>query len=108
LTVGTAGAPKGNITRAQAQWVNEDTIAWKIGPVQPVWTVALHADAGGGLTLGQDGVEGGTTIPLVYDPAGLSADVLEEFPQLAGYAAFKVPAASLSQVPEILKGQIAV
>ena len=45
---------------------------------------------------------------LAYDPAGLSPAVLEKFPQLAGYAAFKIPANRLAEVPAALKGQLAV
>jgi pullulanase len=108
LTVSSSGAPRGNITRAQAYWVTEDTIAWNPGAVDASWTVALHADPNGGLTLEPEGVEGGTTIPLVYDPAGLSAEVKEKLPHLAAFKAFKIPAEHLDEVPEILKGQIAV
>jgi pullulanase len=108
LTVSTSGAPRGNITRAQAYWVTEDTIAWNPGAVDASWTVALHADPDGGLALEPTGVEGGTTIPLVYDTAGLSAAVKEKFPHIASFKAFRIPAEHLDEVPEILKGQIAV
>jgi pullulanase-type alpha-1,6-glucosidase len=108
LTVSATGAPKGNITRAQAYWVTRDTIAWKPGALQPDWTVALHYDADGHLQLDTDGVTGGTTIPLVQDPAGLSAAVLDKFPHLAGSSAFKIPADRLGEVPAALKGQVAV
>jgi pullulanase len=108
LTVSATGAPRGNIARAQAHWVSEDTIAWGIGPVQPDWGVALHYDADGGLELETGGVTGGTTIPLVHDPAGLPEEVREKFPHLAGYAAFRIPADRLDEVPEALKGQLAV
>jgi pullulanase-type alpha-1,6-glucosidase len=108
LTVSAEGAPKGNINRAQAYWVGGDTIAWKPGSVQADWTVALHYDADGGLDLTTSGVTGGTTIPLTWDPAGLPADVLEKFPHLALYSAFKLPADRLAEVPAALRGQIAV
>jgi pullulanase len=108
LTVNATGAPKGNIARAQAYWVTEDTIAWKPGSVQNDWSVALHYDADGGLSLASEGVTGGTAIPLTWDPAGLSAAVLEKFPHLSGYSAFKLPADRLAEVPEALRGQLAV
>jgi pullulanase len=108
LTVSASGAPRGNITRAQAYWVSEDTIAWKPGSVQEDWEITLHYAADGGLLLNTEGVQGGTAIPLAWDPAGLSADVLEKFPHLAGYLAFKVPADKLGQVPEALKSQLAI
>jgi len=108
LTVSATGAPKGDITRAQAYWVTRDTIAWKPGSVQSDWAVTLHYDANGALVLEPSGVTGGTTIPLTQDPAGLSAAVLEKFPHLAGFLAFKIPADRLGEVPAALKGQVAV
>jgi pullulanase len=108
LTVSASGAPRGNITRAQACWVKEDTIAWKLGSIQEDWSVTLHYDADAGLLLSSDGVQGGTAIPLAWDPDGLSTDVLEKLPHLEGYLAFQVPANRLAEVPEALKSQIAV
>ncbi len=65
--------------------------------------------ADGGLALDETGVVGGDgSLALTYDPAGLPAAVTDRFPHLAGYAAFKLDAADLAMVPEILKGQIAV
>ena len=108
LTVSANGAPKGNIGRAQAYWVTADTIAWNPGAVSPDWNVTLHYDANGGLALESSGVTGGNTIPLTWDPAGLSAAVREKFPHIAGYRAFHIPANRLAEVAEALKGQIAV
>ncbi len=108
LTVSANGAPKGNIGRAQAYWVTADTIAWNPGAVSAAWNVSLHYATDGGLGLEAGGVTGGTTIPLTWDPAGLSAAVRDKFPQIAGFLAFHVPAARLSEVPAALKGQLAV
>jgi pullulanase len=111
LTVSADGAPRGNIARAQAYWVSEDTIAWKpagSANVQEDSTFALVYDADGGLLLNGEGVQGGTAIPLAWDPEGLSAEVLEKLPHLSGYAAFKIPANRLGEVPEALKGQLAI
>ncbi|MFL6193707.1 MAG: pullulanase-type alpha-1,6-glucosidase [Thermoanaerobaculia bacterium] len=108
LTVSATGAPKGNIGRAQAYWVTADTIAWNPGAVSSSWNVSLHYDAAGGLGLEPGGVTGGTSIPLTWDPAGLSAAVQEKFPHIAGFKAFHVPANRLAEVAEALKGQIAV
>ena len=111
LTVSASGAPRGNITRAQAYWVTEDTLAWRPGTPQNIqgdWTFALHYEANGGLSLQSDGVHGGTAIPLAWDPAGLSAAVLEKFPHLSGSAAFKIPVDRLGEVPEALKSQLAI
>src|SRR5262249_2191737 len=78
------------------------------GAVSAAWNVSLHYDANGGLTLDQGGVTGGTTIPLTYDPAGLSAAVQAKFPWIGGFKAFHVPANRIAEVAPALKGQIAV
>ena len=106
LTVNATGAPKGNLNRAQAYWVTEDTIAWEPGAAAR--RVTLHYDAEGDLVLGTEGVTGGIDIPLTRDPAGLPADVREKFPHLAEHEAFKIPADRLDEVPEALRGQLAV
>src|SRR6185295_5806022 len=85
-----------------------DTLAWNVGSAAATSSFKLHYAAAGGLGLSATGVTGGTDIPLTYDPAGLSADLKARFPQLASYAAFKVPADRLSEVPEALKSQLAV
>jgi hypothetical protein len=69
LTVSASGAPRGNITRAQAYWVTGDTLAWKprgSGSIQPDWDVTLYYDPDAGLLLNTEGVQGGTAIPLAW------------------------------------------
>src|SRR4029078_7974106 len=62
----------------------------------------------GGLVLGADGVTGGSDIPLVYDPAGLSAEVRALSPHLASCESSPVPPDHLGEVPDALKSQLAV
>lgn len=97
----------GDLSKAQAHWVTQDTIAWNIDP-QPGATYQLVYAADGGLALTPSGVTGGTALTLTYDPAGLSDAVKVAFPHLASYKAFKLAAGDLATVPAILKGQIAV
>jgi len=85
-----------------------DTIAWNIPGVQSSWTVQLHYAPDGALTLGPNGVSGGTAIPLTLGPAGLPAELRDVFPHLAGYAAFLLPDDRLREVPSALKAQLAV
>jgi pullulanase-type alpha-1,6-glucosidase len=108
LTVTSQGAPRGNLSKAQAYWVLEDTIAWNLAGFQSDWEVQLHYDPNGDLVLGEDGVNGGTSIPLVYDPAGLNDATKEKFPHLANYLAFRIPSNHLAEVPSALKDQLAV
>jgi pullulanase len=108
LTIGAEGGPHGNLNKAQAHWVLEDAIVWNLAGFQPDWTVQLHHDPNGDLALGEDGVSGGTAIPLVYDPAGLDPDTLAKFPHLAGYKVFRIPPEHLAEVPDAVKDQLAV
>ena len=62
----------------------------------------------GDLAVDAEDVTGGSSVPLTYDPAGLPADVLADFPQLEGYEAFRLDRPRPARVPEILTGQLAV
>jgi pullulanase len=108
LTASPTGAPQGNLGRAQACWVTADTIAWNPSAASPAWNVSLHYAPAGGLGLEAGGVTGGITIPLTWDPAGLSEAVQARFPWIAGLLAFHLPADRLAEVPAALKGQTAV
>lgn len=107
LTIGAENAPRGNLKLAKAHWLSRDTIAWNI-PIQAGQSFALHYSADGGLALGNDGVTGGTSIALTPEPAGIGPALAAKFPHLAGYSAFKIAPADLSQVPTALKGQFAI
>lgn len=110
LTIGTGpGGPKGNLAFAQAHWVSEDTLAWNLGSLPEDAAFALHYSATGDLGLDEFGVSGADgSLALTLDPAGLPASVLEAFPHLAAYEAFRIDAGDLALVPSILKGQTAV
>ncbi|MDY7077379.1 MAG: pullulanase-type alpha-1,6-glucosidase [Chloroflexota bacterium] len=100
-------AAVGDLSRQQAYWVDEETIAWAIAD-DASSTYYLHYDADAGLTLDDNGISGGEFITLTIDPAGLPPDVQAKFPHLASLPALKIDAADLSKVPAILKGQFAV
>lgn len=94
----------GNVTQAKAYWVSRDTIAWFGAEADRAYF--LYFSPSGGITVTTDGVRGSQSVPLSVDPAGLPRSILNKFPNLAGATALKLPAASLAQVPEILKGQL--
>jgi pullulanase-type alpha-1,6-glucosidase len=108
LTVSAEGAPPGDLRKARAHWLAQDTIAWNPAGFTPGSTVELHYDPAAGLGLEHGGVSGGTAIQLSRDPAGLSAELRARFPYLSGYSVFKLPANRLAEVPEALKSQLAV
>ena len=71
-------------------------------------TYRLYAAPTGGLTPTPTGITGGTAFPLIYDPAGLPADVKARFPAQAGLGALRLPDDVAAQAGQLLKGQVAV
>ena len=102
------GGIRGDLSKAQAYWLSADTIAWNV-PTDTV--VSLFADPDGALTLDGPGVVAGTytrSWTLIHDPAGLSAALRAQFPHLASFATFKLPADAVAVAAQSLKGQLAV
>ena len=97
----------GDLRSRRAHWVRSDVIAWDVGVLTPTQTFALYGTTTG-LALGEDGVEGAPAIVLTVDEDGLGADVLRQFPHLAGSTALRVPAEVASSVPALLRGELAV
>ena len=106
LTV--APGARGDLSLAQAQWITRDTIAWKIDKPAPDYEYRLYFDPAGAMKLDSNGISGGQAITLIYDPAGLTADQLEQWPHLTDYSALKIGAGEAAKMPAILRGQIAV
>ena len=103
-----AGGPNpGNINEQRAYWVDQNTIAWVAGEVSEN-TFRLYYSPTGGMEATTAGITGGNYFTLMRDPIGLSTEVKEKFPHLANLPALKIKTGDLAQVPEILKGQIAV
>ncbi|MGD8148671.1 pullulanase-type alpha-1,6-glucosidase [Ornithinimicrobium sp. Y1694] len=108
LTVSTSEAP--DLTGARAHWVAPDLIAWPADGVEAPelarWR--LHHAPDGGLAIDAEGLTGGTSVPLTYDPAGLPAAVLEQAPHLEGYLALRLDRATARSAGDLLQGQVAV
>jgi pullulanase-type alpha-1,6-glucosidase len=108
LQASSEGAPKGDLSKAQAVWVLRDTIAWQVKQPKDGETFALYYAANGGLNLSPTGVTGGDFIQLTYERATQGDVVLAKYPHLRNYAVLKLNRADLAKVPDILKGQIAL
>ncbi|MFN2191220.1 MAG: pullulanase-type alpha-1,6-glucosidase [Candidatus Promineifilaceae bacterium] len=104
LPILTAGVP-GNINQQSAYWVDKNTILWS-GAGDPNLVYQLNYAADGGLSLSAGGILGGSSLTLV--PGVVSSEVKAKFPNLADLPGLKITAVDMAQVPEILKGQIAV
>ena len=105
LTIGAAGAPKGNLSRAMAHWVSRDTVLWRLPDASKV-TVTLHYDPQANLKLEFGGVTGGQSIKLTHQEGDPDPAIVAKFPNLALYSTFKLDPADLPKVPAILKGQV--
>ena len=98
ITASAEGAPKGNVTKAAAYWVSQDTILWKVtGSSRNTYELSYSQDAA--LELTGSGITGGETIRLRYDLAGASPALREKYPYLTGYIALKIDPADAPRVP---------
>lgn len=94
-----------DLGKAQAQWIDRDTVAWQT--TAPSASQQLVYAADGGITV-KDGAlsSEGKWLRLTKIPGGLTAAQLAEFPQLKGYSAFSIDPRDRSRVREALRGQI--
>jgi pullulanase len=107
LTVSQGRAADVNLRRQKAHWLTRDTLVWDPGAVGDGAAYHLHYAEDGGLAADAGGITGGGgTIELT--PAELSAALQAKYPHLASLPAFHIGAADLSQVPDALRGQLAV
>ena len=96
--------PKGNIAEARAYWLAQDTLAWNV-PADSV--VALHYSADANLAITDDGLGGGSSLPLTRNGV-VDGAIADKFRHLAGLPVYTIDPGDLAQVPQILKGQFAV
>ncbi len=101
-----------DLTKARAIWVTADTIAVPAAmvpagtdPALTKWDLAWSAT--GGLAVDAEAVTGGSSASLSY--AGpVPAALVTAHPELAGYVALTLSRKTVTQVPDIVKGQLAV
>ncbi len=82
---------QGPFGQLQAYWIDATTIAIQPGYFESTNTYTLYASPTAGLQITATGLTGGTAFPLTPYSGTLTADELTRFPQLAGYALFKLP-----------------
>ena len=102
-----------DLTKSKAYVVGPDLVAWPASalpagtdPATLSWR--LHWSATGGLAVDAEAVTGGSVATLTRDPAGLPASLVAAHPELAGAVALRLDRSAAKQLPEILKGQVAV
>ncbi|WP_330474393.1 pullulanase-type alpha-1,6-glucosidase [Terrabacter sp. C0L_2] len=102
-----------DLTKSKAFVVGPDLVAWPASalpagtdPATLGWR--LHWSADGGLAVDAEAVTGGSVATLTRDPAGLPASLVAAHPELKGAVALRLDKRTARQLPEILKGQVAV
>jgi pullulanase-type alpha-1,6-glucosidase len=107
LTVSSGGAPVGSLSSRKAIWVSLDTIIWEVS-ASPRYSYSLVYSNAGDLQLGENGIEGGTEIPLTYRTARLSDELRAAYPYLSTLPSFQLDSPDPELLKSILKGQVAV
>ncbi|MBK8048737.1 MAG: hypothetical protein IPK16_17395 [Anaerolineales bacterium] len=98
---------KADLSKSRAHWIDASTIAWD-AETAPANSYLLHYAADGGIKLANNVVTGGASIPLIYDPSGLTPEQKALWPHLAAYKTFKIRAQDQGLISTILKGQFVV
>ena len=99
----------GPFNQLQAYWIDSTTIALQSTYAVSGWTYTLNASLTAGLQITSTGLSGGTAIPLTPYSGPLTAEELTRFPQLSGYALFKLPAdIKAAKLRSALKSQLEV
>jgi pullulanase-type alpha-1,6-glucosidase len=107
LSFSTFSAPQGSLSRLKAHWVNRNTILWNTTG-SPEYRYSLYYSAAAALEISVDRASSVIEIPLEFIPGGAEEAIRLKFPHLASFSTFKVPADRLGELPEALKGQVAV
>ena len=99
----------GPFKQLQAYWIDATTVALQPQYTQSGWTYSLDASLTAGLQITATGLSGGTAIPITPFSGTLTTSELTRFPQLSGYALFKLPAnVDPALVRQALKSQLEV
>ncbi|HEY3626154.1 MAG TPA: pullulanase-type alpha-1,6-glucosidase [Terracidiphilus sp.] len=99
----------GVFNQLQAYWLDATTVALQSQYFQSGWTYALNYSPAASLQLALTGITGGTAIPLTPYAGSLTADQALRYPQLAGYALFKLPSnLDPGVIPQAVESQLAV
>jgi len=108
VSTGGGAVSGSNLRELRAYWLSRDTLAWPIEADESLsYQLLYSADASMAVSL--FGLSGNyESLELSYDSAGLPGAISEKFPHLADLSTFKIAEDDLSQVPQILRAQVAI
>jgi pullulanase-type alpha-1,6-glucosidase len=100
----TGGAPSLDLARAEAQWIDRDTVVWKVKATDATSQQLVYAP-GGGITV-VDGALSDEGRWLRLTPSALTEPQKAKYPHLKDYPAFTVDARDRDRVRQSLRGQV--
>ncbi|MFD7980874.1 pullulanase-type alpha-1,6-glucosidase [Streptomyces sp. NPDC059071] len=100
----TGGAPNLDLGRAEAQWIDRNTVVWKVKSTDSTSQQLVYAE-NGGITV-TDGALSAEGRWLRLTPAALTDAQKARFPHLRDYPAFTVDPRDADRVRGALRGQL--
>ncbi|MFG3138265.1 pullulanase-type alpha-1,6-glucosidase [Streptomyces sp. NPDC048211] len=100
----TGGVPTPDLTKAEAQWIDSDTVVWKVKATDATSQQLVYA-ANGGISV-LDGALSDEGQWLRLTPSALSDAQKAKYPHLKDYPAFTVDARDRDRIREALRGQL--
>ncbi|MGW0313609.1 pullulanase-type alpha-1,6-glucosidase [Streptomyces flavidovirens] len=100
----TAGAASLDLTKAEAQWIDKDTVVWKVKATEATSQQLVYA-RGGGISV-VDGALSDEGRWLRLSSSALTDAQKAKYPHLKDYPAFTVDPRDRDRVRESLRGQI--
>ncbi|MFJ7946161.1 pullulanase-type alpha-1,6-glucosidase [Streptomyces sp. NPDC096354] len=100
----TGGVPTPDLTKAEAQWIDSDTVVWKVKAGDATSQQLVYAKAGGISVV--DGALSDEGRWLRLTPSTLTDAQKAKYPHLKDYPAFSVDPRDRDRVREALRGQL--
>ncbi|MFJ6700982.1 pullulanase-type alpha-1,6-glucosidase [Streptomyces sp. NPDC091272] len=100
----TGGAGSLDLGKAEAQWIDRDTVVWKVAATEATSQQLVYA-RGGGIEV-VDGALSDEGRWLRLNPGTLSDAQQAKYPHLKAYPAFTVDVRDRARIDESLRGQI--
>ncbi|MDX3061513.1 pullulanase-type alpha-1,6-glucosidase [Streptomyces sp. ND04-05B] len=100
----TGGAPAPDLAKAEAQWIDADTVVWKVKATDATSQQLVYAKDGGISVV--DGALSDEGQWLRLGATGLTDAQKAKYPHLKDYPAFTVDARDRDRVRESLRGQL--
>ncbi|WP_327171118.1 pullulanase-type alpha-1,6-glucosidase [Streptomyces sp. NBC_01336] len=100
----TGGVPTPDLTKAEAQWIDSDTVVWKVKATEATSQQLVHASSGGISVV--DGALSDEGQWLRLSPSALTDAQKAKYPHLKDYPAFTIDTRDRDRVREALRGQL--